>query len=688
MTHLRVSPRGSLGWEIGLPIGLNNEDYVHRYVSTRTGALDSLVFGIDVQSGDIRGDAPSFALVEYTGDALERNVVSHRKLLRLIAEKEPAIVATDNVYEVASDKDALVHLLRLLPDTTRLVQVTGDERPEPLSRVASRHGVPYGKDPMQEAEAAARLAARSVGFHVSAFTDQTTVKVSRGRSTGKGGWSEDRYTRRIHGSVRRRTRELKSLFSEEGLDFELDVTEKYGGYSSAVFTVESPPRDIPVSSSRSGDVRVTVEQVRRDGLEFEPLAERHDPVLVGVDPGTTTAVSVVDIDGNVLDVMSTRTGDTASVIEWIVDRGRPVVIAADVTPMPETVEKIKRSFDAAGWKPERDLLVDEKLHRTRSIGYDNDHERDAIAAALHGYDSYAEQLDEIAREVPPRVDLGTVIARVIADGEALEAVIRALTPSVSEEESSSAEPANEVSPEQERITELENRVEQLESYISELTSELEEKNETISSYEDELAEKRREERRDVQERRVVTRLQRENDRLEEEVAAKREQVAALEKKLERLKALWRLDHSNFADIAEEKEGLVPVKPIEQFTVDSIKAADAAYGLAAGDVVFLRDATGAGRKSAVYLAEIEPRVVLRDGGLTDVSDEVLFEHDVPVGPVAEVAIQEIDDLAVARESDVEKVITDWEARADERVRSQNAQMVDRVISEHRAERKET
>jgi predicted RNase H-like nuclease (RuvC/YqgF family) len=51
------------------------------------------------------------------------------------------------------------------------------------------------------------------------------------------------------------------------------------------------------------------------------------------------------------------------------------------------------------------------------------------------------------------------------------------------------------------------------------------------------------------------------------------------------------------------------------------------------------------------------------------------------------MQEIDDLAVARESDVEGVIADWEARADERVRSRNAQMVDRVISEHRAERNE-
>ena len=171
-------------------------------MSTRTSALDAVVFGVDVQSGDVRGDV-SYALVAFDGEHLDTDVVSRRKLRRLVRDEEPAIVATDNMYELAENKDALVHFLGSLPDGTTLVQVTGAQRPEPLSRVADRHDVPYGKDPMQEAEAAARLAARNVGQAVTAFTDRTEVKVSRGRSTGSGGWSEDRYTLRIHGSSRR-----------------------------------------------------------------------------------------------------------------------------------------------------------------------------------------------------------------------------------------------------------------------------------------------------------------------------------------------------------------------------------------------------------------------------------------------------------------------------------------------------
>ena len=197
-------------------------------MNTRTSALESTIFGVDVQSGDVRGDAPSYALVVLDDDGIERDVVTGRKLRRRIESDAPAIVATDNMYELAADKDALIHFLGDLPHGTRLVQVTGDEQPEPLSRVAKRHGVPYGKDPMQEAEAAARLAAANVGHEVTAFEDTTTVKVSRGRSTGKGGWSEDRHTRRMHGAVKRRAREIESTLDTRSTDEWMDVLVEAG----------------------------------------------------------------------------------------------------------------------------------------------------------------------------------------------------------------------------------------------------------------------------------------------------------------------------------------------------------------------------------------------------------------------------------------------------------------------------
>ncbi|WP_158058732.1 DUF460 domain-containing protein [Halorussus halophilus] len=656
-------------------------------MNARTSALDTLVFGVDIQSGDVRGDSPSYALVAFDGENLDKDVVSHRKLMRLVEREEPALLATDNMYELASDKDALVHFLRGLPDSTRLVQVTGAERPEPLSRVASRHGVPYGKDPMKEAEAAARLAAGNVGHEVSAFTNTTEIKVSRGRSTGKGGWSEDRYTRRIHGAVRKQTREIESELDSAGLDYERDATEKYGGLSNAIFKVEARPEDIPVSNRRSGDVRVEIERERRDGIEFEPLAKRRDHVLVGIDPGTTTAVSVVGLDGTVLDVLSTRTAGTAEVIEWIIERGRPIVVAADVEPMPETVEKIRRSFDAAGWIPDADLPVDEKQHRTRDHDYDNDHERDAMAASLFAFDAHEEQFDRIASKIPMNVDRGEITARVVAGDDTVETALDALTEDddAGEEDETQHDP-RELTEDEKRIKELERQVERLESHVDDLNETVDTKGERIAELENELSDARREERKEAKERRVVTRLERENDRLEQKVEERDEEIEELEGKLARLKELWKLDHSNFSDVAEKKQGLVPVKPVVKFTNEDIDSAHENFGLAEDDVILLRDASGAGRSTAERLAEFDPRVVLKHGGLSEVADEVLFEREIPVGPADDVTIQEIDELAVARESEVESVISDWEDRAEERRQQKKENQLDQLISEHRAERR--
>ncbi|WP_372479847.1 DUF460 domain-containing protein [Halomicrobium sp. HM KBTZ05] len=658
-------------------------------MNTRTGALDAVVFGVDIQSGDVRGDAPSYALVVFDGEAIERDVVSLRKLRRLIDDVEPSIVATDNMYELAEDKDALVHFLGTLPDETTLVQVTGAEQPEPLSRVASRHGVPYGKEPMKEAEAAARLAAANVGQEVSAFTDTTEVKVARGRSTGGGGgWSEDRYTRRIHGSVKQRARAVESELDDAGLDYEREVTEKYGGFSQALFTVSARPQDIPVSRMRSGDVRVEIERERRDGIEFRPLAKRRDHVVVGVDPGTTTAVAVVGLDGEVLDVYSSRTVDAAGVTEWIVERGRPIVVAADVTPMPETVEKLRRSFSAAGWTPDSDLAIDVKQHRTREEGYDNDHERDAMAAALGAYDDHADQFERIAEKVPPREDVGEVTARVVAGGESVESVLDDLADDGGDGDEQTEHTPRELTEEEKEIKRLRARVERLEGHVDDLEATIQQKDDQLAEKERELSQARSEERREVRKDREVTRLQRENERLERELEAEREDREALESKLERLKGLWKLDHSNFADVSEKQEGLVSVKVIEQFTSDAIATADEAVGLVEDDVILLRDASGAGRSTAQRLAAVNPRIVLRNGGLSDVADEILFEHDVPVAPAEMVTVQEVDELAVAREHEVEAAIEDWEERAEARKREQNAELVDQIISEHRADRPES
>lgn len=171
--------------------------------------------------------------------------------------------------------------------------------------------------------------------------------------------------------------------------------------------------------------------------------------------------------------------------------------------------------------------------------------------------------------------------------------------------------------------------------------------------------------------------------MEDELAEERERAETLAKKLERLKELWKLDHSNFADV-NGSGSLTAVKPVAQFTLDAIETAHEDYGIARGDVVYFRDASGAGRRTAEALVERDPRVVLLDGETSDVAEEVLYEADVAFGDAGTVSVREIDELAIAREDAVETVEADYAERAAERAQEETESMVDSIISEHRAD----
>jgi hypothetical protein len=272
---------------------------------------------------------------------------------------------------------------------------------------------------------------------------------------------------------------------------------------------------------------------------------------------------------------------------------------------------------------------------------------------------------------------------VVAGEESVEAVLADLTEDDEADDDDDEHEPRELTPEEQRIKELETRVERLDSHVEDLEATIEEREETVAEYERELTDAKREERREARERREVNRLERENERLEREHDAQREANEELTEKLDRLKELWRLDHSDFADVAAAKQGLVPVKPVAKFTKSALDEADERYGLAAGDVIYLRDASGAGRSTAETLVEREPRVVLKDGGLSEVARELLFEHEIPVAPAEEVPIEEIDDLAVARGRAIEDAIEGWRERVDAWQMDRNESMVDQVISEHRA-----
>ncbi|MCL2460995.1 MAG: DUF460 domain-containing protein, partial [Euryarchaeota archaeon] len=221
------------------------------------------------------------------------------------------------------------------------------------------------------------------------------------------------YARKIHGHVLVRSRLITENLNTAGLTYFRQEFRAFGGVSRVLFTVKARREQIPVSNQSSGDVRVIVEGKRLDRITFTPITKKPGFVIVGIDPGTTLGIAILDLSGTLLTLHSSRQMGLSDAIAYITSVGRPIVIASDVHPMPFSVEKIRRSFNAVAYTPNHDLSVEAKYALTKEDVYTNDHERDALSAARAAYQFWNHRFAGITRRVPEGTDLDNVYAGII-----------------------------------------------------------------------------------------------------------------------------------------------------------------------------------------------------------------------------------------------------------------------------------
>ncbi len=123
------------------------------------------------------------------------------------------------------------------------------------------------------------------------------------------------------------------------------------------------------------------------------------PIIVGIDPGTTTAVAILDLSGSLIAVKSKKEFSKADVVDFITQYGKPVLISTDKSKTPFLVEKISALFGCELFKPEQDISVKEKNGLAKDIEVSNRHEKDALAAAKAAYKSKATQFSKINANV-------------------------------------------------------------------------------------------------------------------------------------------------------------------------------------------------------------------------------------------------------------------------------------------------
>ncbi len=400
-----------------------------------------LYMGIDIQYGSpqARGGARYYvAIVDSNGILVDKaSDASIARVIRLAWSHRPKAIGIDNIYELASDAKELARIVSLLPPETEIIQVNVDQdQLVSLHHIARNAGleVPSKPSPGRTAYIVAVLASQGYGQPVRLVEEKTLIIVSKGKSTGKGGWSQQRYQRRVRASVHHAAMKIKEILDNAGLEYDYRYRKSEGGLESAVFTVYAEVSKLKgIVRSHSGpDYSIIVKPVYKSKILFGSISERPQrPIIVGFDPGVSSGIAIIDLKGDILYVNSFKNLDRGSMLDVILQHGKPIIIAVDVKEIPDSVRKLAAQLGAHVFTPEQDMSTAEKrelsLKALKGKMPRDTHQRDAIAAAYKAYTfmrSKLEHIDSYLARLGIGLDPESIKVEVIKGKSIAEAIER------------------------------------------------------------------------------------------------------------------------------------------------------------------------------------------------------------------------------------------------------------------------
>jgi predicted RNase H-like nuclease (RuvC/YqgF family) len=482
---------------------------------------------------------------------------------------------------------------------------------------------------------------------------------------------------------------LKDLSREKGIRFEAVNVKGFGGYVRSEFTVYAKRGEIPIHPMASSDAQVSVRSVERDKIRYVPLRpknQRRKFTIVGIDPGTTVGIAILSLDGELLYLKSFRGIAPDEVVKLIAEYGKPAVIASDVSPMPGSVEKIRRSFNAVPASPGIEVSAEEKIALGKTFGYSNDHERDALTAALLTYRSYKNIFTRIEKRAPENADLELIKLHVIR-GDSIEAAIEKVQAAGAAGASEKSRISQHPEKSEDRVIDESllkmretvqrqgEQIQNLQDYLEELKKDLVERDRKILKLESRLKGFKKEAYSEVRKSKEIQIRDSTIENLKKELSNKTKTVRELRRRSNKLRKIQKMEIRG--------EG-TPVKVIAAFTKESIAETKEKYGLKAEDIVFLENPSGGGAATAQILVEAGIRAVLVPEEISHAAEETFFKGDVPV--LRNVSLERVEDFAMAEPENLKAAIAAWEKEAEKKHRKAKEDQLQSLFEEYRSERR--
>jgi predicted RNase H-like nuclease (RuvC/YqgF family) len=585
------------------------------------------------------------------GTRKEWSELNRSKLLKIVRKHRFTYMGTDNPGEVISEAETLADFCDRLPVETQFVHVnlTNIGTTVSVQSLLTQYNInPSGRklSPVKTARGLVDLIRLGIGMILEPYENETLIRVGRPSGTKKGGWSQSRYQRLNEEVVAREANKINELLIRANLQFDSHIQDTKYGAKMARFHIFSTrmnveealsnqsfyPAKIKIWSPKKNLVtyRAISQETQVIDLRLRPGLRR---IIVGIDPGMTTGVAIINLSGNIVAIFSKKNLSKGQLITDIAKYGVPVLICSDVSPTPTFVSKMASTYNANIISPDVMLRKEDKrsLSNLFSITRKLDsHERDALSAVAYAYKRLEENFSKVESEDLPvrETELAkTFLIRGLSVKESLAAATKISIEKhdqIIEEKDyheKDLELVGRVNNLLEQLTESQNIIRNLRAHAATMEAQKIKLNERMKKLERQIRRSNDENIRDslrteiVQDKdRIIKNFERTISDLQRERGVSNDRINDLEE------MLW---------VTIDKGGL-PIKILQKFSNDAIQRLVQERNLGPGDIVLIIDPTGGGPQTAEKLVNCKPDFVfLENHNFPSQASETFYKAKIPV-----------------------------------------------------------
>lgn len=140
-------------------------------------------------------------------------------------------------------------------------------------------------------------------------------------------------------------------------------------------------------------------------------------VIVGIDPGISTAVAILSLDQELIALRSDKGLSKEEIDRFIVEHGKPLIIASDMEKTPSLIKRVVSTFNAKIYSCKaRSFEEKRKFVEKYFKGLKDPHSFDAVFAALLALKEYGTKFAEVKNKLKrlQRAELfGEVIEKIL-----------------------------------------------------------------------------------------------------------------------------------------------------------------------------------------------------------------------------------------------------------------------------------